>query len=141
MKYFTIDELSHSETAVRRGVDNTPPPQVVKSLIALVENILDPLRELCDYPIVVSSGYRCPNLNKIIGGSPTSQHPLGEAADITCPALGTKRLFDIARTSNLPFDQLIFEGTWVHISFGQRQRREILVATFVDGKATYRKFE
>lgn len=139
MKYFTQEELTFSQTAIRRGIDNTPSPTVRDRLRLLIENILDPLREIINDPIVVSSGYRSPALNSAVGGSSTSQHLLGEAADITCPAVGTKRLFEILRDSGLPFDQLIFEGTWVHVSYGPKNRREILIAHFSNGRVSYSK--
>ena len=65
------------------GIDNTPPSSAVKALNDLVDNVLDPLREAWGGPIRVNSGYRCPELNRIVGGTPTSQHQRGEAADIT----------------------------------------------------------
>lgn len=137
MRYFTLEELCQSQTATRLGLDNTPTPDVQKSLEALVENILDPLRTLIGRPITISSGYRSPKVNKAVGGSPTSQHVLGEAADINCHAIGTRELFNRIKSSPLPFDQLIFEGTWVHISFGLKNRRQVLYAKFTNGKATY----
>ena len=83
MKYFTIEELTRSTTARQRGIDNTPSQQVIDNLTALVNNVLDPLRQAWGKPIHVNSGYRCPALNKAVGGVPHSQHMLGEAADIT----------------------------------------------------------
>ena len=83
MKYFTIKELTRSATAQHLGIDNTPPASAVKALHALVDNVLDPLRQAWGGPIMVNSGYRCPELNKLVGGTPYSQHQRGEAADIT----------------------------------------------------------
>lgn len=131
MKYFTINELTKSATAARKGIDNTPDATVKKNLELLVENILDPLREAWDAPIIVSSGYRCPKLNRAVGGAKTSQHMLGQAADIHTvsdkPA-DNKKLFDLIRSLKLPFDQLIneYNYNWVHVSFGPRNRRQIL---------------
>ena len=82
MKYFTIEELTRSTTAQLRNIDNTPSPQVISNLTALVDNILDPLREAWGKPIRVNSGYRCPKLNSAVGGSATSEHRYGMAADI-----------------------------------------------------------
>lgn len=131
MKYFTINELTKSATAARRGINNTPDAAVKKNLELLVENILDPLREAWGAPIIVSSGYRCPKLNRAVGGAKTSQHMLGQAADIHTvsdkPA-DNKKLFDLIRSLKLPFDQLIneYNYNWVHVSFGPRNRRQIL---------------
>lgn len=82
MKYFTIEELCKSTTANRLKIDNRCDSGVAVSLAALVENVLDPLREWYGKPISVNSGYRCPALNKAVGGSATSQHMSGQAADI-----------------------------------------------------------
>lgn len=126
MKYFTIKELTRSTTAQLRGIDNTPSQQVIDNLRALVENVLDPLREAWGAPIHVNSGYRCAALNKAVGGVPTSQHILGEAADIT---VGTRaknqRLYALLRQLNLPVDQAINEHDfrWIHVSYGPRHRR------------------
>ena len=83
MKYFTINELIRSDTALQRGIDNTPPPPIKIKLSNLINNLLDPIREAWGGPITVNSGYRCPVLNRTVGGVPTSQHQKGEAADIT----------------------------------------------------------
>lgn len=126
MKYFTIKELTRSTTAELRGIDNTPSQQVINKLTALVENVLDPLREAWGAPIHVNSGYRCAALNKAVGGVPTSQHILGEAADIT---VGTRaknqRLYALLRQLDLPVDQAINEHdfSWIHVSYGPSHRR------------------
>lgn len=82
MKYFTITELTKSATATKQGIDNTPSAEVTANLTALVDKVLDPLREIYGKPIYVSSGYRCPKLNKAVGGVSNSQHLKGEAADL-----------------------------------------------------------
>ena len=126
MEYFTIKELTRSTTAELRGIDKTPSQQVIDNLRALVENVLDPLREAWGTPIHVNSGYRCAALNKAVGGVPTSQHILGEAADIT---VGTRaknqRLYALLRQLDLPVDQAINEHDfrWIHVSYGPRHRR------------------
>jgi hypothetical protein len=87
------------------------------------------LRTVYGKPIRVNSGYRCPKLNKAVGGSATSQHVLGQAADITGGNKSeNKILFDLIKSLKLPFDQLIWEngGTWVHVSYGPRNRRQVL---------------
>lgn len=129
MKHFTITELSHSDTAVRLSIDNRPSLQAVTNLKALTDNVLDPAREHFGIPITVNSGYRCPRLNAAVGGSPTSQHISGEAADITFSDRHRNRqLFEYIR-DHLPYDQLIWEkGTsdypqWVHVSFSRKGNR------------------
>lgn len=112
MKYFTIKELSHSDTAVARGIDNYPTAEAIHNLTKLVNNVLDPLREKYGKPIRVSSGYRSAILNRSVNGATSSQHRIGEAADITVGSKEENRkLFEIIR-QELPFDQLIDEKTF-----------------------------
>ena len=142
MKYFTINELTKSTTAIKRHIDNTPSKEVERSLTALVEKVLDPLREEYGKPIIVTSGYRCPRLNAIVGSTPSSQHVKGEAADIKSvqdTPEENKKLFDLIVKLKLPFDQLINEHNydWVHVSYGARHRRQKLKAVRKNGKTVY----
>ena len=142
MKYFTIKELTKSTTAIKRHIDNTPSKEVERSLTALVEKVLDPLREEYGKPIIVTSGYRCPRLNAIVGSTPSSQHVKGEAADIKSvqdTPEENKKLFDLIVKLKLPFDQLINEHNydWVHVSYGARHRRQKLKAVRKNGKTVY----
>lgn len=130
MKYFTVSELIRSDTAQQKGIDNTPPPAIKVKLTSLINNLLDPIREAWGGPISVNSGYRCPVLNKAVGGVPSSQHQKGEAADITVgsPELN-QQLFDLIATGDFDFDQLIDEShySWIHISFAAgKNRHQIL---------------
>lgn len=128
MKYFTINELTKSSKANALGIDNIPTEPAANSLNQLIDNILDPLREAWGAPIQVTSGYRCPELNRAVGGSNTSQHVLGEAADIKAVP-GTKsnneKLYKLIRELNLPVDQCIneYNYSWIHVSYGPRHRR------------------
>ena len=131
MKYFTIQELTKSATASRKGINNTPDESVKRNLNLLVDNILDPLREVYGAPIIVTSGYRCGRLNKAVGGAAKSQHMYGQAADIRTVSdkpSDNKKLFDLIRELKLPYDQLIDEYgyNWVHVSYSSRHRRQIL---------------
>ena len=83
MKYFTVAEFVRSDTADRRAIDNRLPKELLPNVQALVNNVLDPLREAYGKPIRVNSGFRCPALNKAVKGSATSDHMNGRAADIT----------------------------------------------------------
>ena len=128
-QHFTLAELTHSQTAARTpGLDNTPPPAIIPALIRTAEG-LEHLRNLLRAPILISSGYRSPAVNRAVGGSATSQHMRGEAADITAPAYGTPlTLMQRIAKSNLDYDQCILEfGSWVHISFSARPRKQALV--------------
>lgn len=142
MKYFSIKELTKSATAARKGIKNDPSIEECKSLTALIEKVLDPLREAYGKPIIVTSGYRCPKLNAAVGGSASSQHVKGEAADIRSVAdtpEDNKKLFDLIVKLGLPYDQLINEYNydWVHVSFGPRHRRQKLKAVKSNGKTKY----
>lgn len=139
--HFTLEELTQSQTAVRRGIDNNPSIAIIQSL-TLVAQLLEQVRTLLgDKPLLISSGYRSPAVNAVVGGARDSRHLLGLAADFTCPTFGTPR--DIClkiQGSTLVFDQLIFEGTWVHIGLspaGQAPRKQVLTANFGAGATTY----
>lgn len=130
MKHFTIGELCASTTADARGIKNTPMLQETGNLKALADNVLDPLREWYGKPIYVNSGYRCPQLNRMVGGKPTSQHLKGEAADITAESKEENRKLFAYIRANLTFDQLIDEKnfSWVHVSFKRNgeNRKQII---------------
>jgi zinc D-Ala-D-Ala carboxypeptidase len=140
-KHFDLSEFCTSQTAARYGIDMTPPESVIDNLRMLVVNILDPLRELLDRPIVISSGYRPSALNVAIGGALRSQHVAGQAADILVPGmsvLGVCRTI-IANPRDCPYDQLIFEfGQWTHVSYSStRCRHAVLTATRYGQHVTY----
>lgn len=142
-KNFSLDELSKSTTAIRLGIDNTPSDIVITNLLELCEHVLQPLRDHIGESIKVSSGYRSPALNKKIGGSKTSQHCFGQAADISCGER-TAELFKYIE-NNLIFDQLIWEfgndtnPDWVHVSYSTiKNRKQSLRAYKVNGKTIYK---
>lgn len=131
MKYFSYEELTKSIIAKNKGIDNTPSTEIKKNLKALVDNILDPLREAYGKPITVTSGYRCPKLNTAVKGAKNSQHVKGQAADINGVKdlrSENKKLFDLVIKLNLPYDQLIdeYDYNWVHVSFSDKPRKQIL---------------
>lgn len=123
-KYFSITELCHSDTANALGIDNTPSEEVKKNLEALIDNVLDPLREWYGKPIYVNSGYRCPELNKAVGGVNNSEHMAlnySAAADIDVhDSEENKKLYDYI-VSHLQFRQCIWEnnGAWIHVSYSR----------------------
>lgn len=131
MKFFTIEELTKSDVAKKNNIANIPNIQERNNLIALIDNILDPLREAYGKPIVITSGFRSDKVNKLSGGSSTSQHRLGQAADIRSKQdtkEENKKLFDLIQKLDLPFDQLIdeYNFNWVHVSYSSRNRKQIL---------------
>lgn len=120
MKYFTIEELCKSTKAKQHNIDNTPTEEVKNNLEELINNLLDPIREKWGGPITVNSGYRCKELNKLVGGAKTSDHLYGFAADITVgDKEKNKKLFNLICNSNLKWKQLIKEYgfSWIHISY------------------------
>ena len=118
MKYFKISEFTQSHTATAHSIANVPTAEAVKNLEALVTCVLDPVREAWGTPIIVSSGYRCEELNKAVGGAKNSQHMTGCAADIVCSE--PRKLFDIIKQQG-KFDQLLWEHSgktqWLHVSY------------------------
>lgn len=133
-QFFTIGELSRSQTADRNGIRNEPNSGHKINLNKLIDNVLDPLRSAYGKPIYVNSGYRCETLNKLVGGANGSQHTRGMAADITAGSKEeNKKLFDLVQQLGLEFDQLISEQTskegcaWVHVSYNEDfNRNQIL---------------
>ena len=130
MKYFTIAELCRSNTADKFLIDNKCTKEQAANMMALVNNVLDPLREAYGKPIRVNSGFRCEKLNKKVGGSKTSDHLHGMAAGITAGIpKENKRLFYLIQELGLPFKQLIDEKgfSWVHVSYDANNlKRQIL---------------
>lgn len=130
-KYFSIAELTKSATAKSKNIDNTPNKEVEKNLNQLIDNILDPLREKWGEAIIVNSGYRSTELNKLVGGASSSQHIVGQAADIRTKSnteSSNKKLFNLIKSMKLPYDQLINEYNykWIHVSYSSKNRRQIL---------------
>ena len=148
MRYFSIAELCRSNTAVRLGIDNSPSEIVRVNLEALVENVLDPLRAKWGAPIIVTSGYRCPALNKAVGGATSSQHMIGMAADIhtlSDSRADNMRLLRLLLNSGIVVDQVISENIdaqgrpdWIHVSYNRiSNRKSLLTATRLNGKWVY----
>lgn len=160
--HFSLEELVESGTALRLGIDNRPGPEIVSHLQAAAEGLELVRALLGGAPINVSSGYRCEALERIITkndftawcarrnliASPSTwpqyfagkAHPKGYASDFTCRSYGAPAAIvrEIAR-SGIQFDQLIEEGTWVHVSFDPQMRGEVLTARFAGGVPSYSK--
>jgi hypothetical protein len=139
-EHFNLNEFTISQTATRKGIDNTPPEPVIERLRMLAATLERVRGLLGNSPIRISSGYRSKELNRAIGSSDNSAHVLGYAVDFTCPIFGTpKEVANEIAKSDIKFDQVIYEGTWIHLSVDPRNRREVLTATFKNGKAYYSK--
>lgn len=133
--YFWLSEMTRSQTALRRGIDNTPNNEEIENLKNLVYYVLDPVRDFFRLPVTVNSGFRCQDLNKALGSKTTSQHTQGKAADIEIPTVSN---LDLAKwiSDNMDFDQLILEfhtvgdprSGWVHVSWDSKEnnRRQVL---------------
>jgi zinc D-Ala-D-Ala carboxypeptidase len=129
--HFMLSELLVSEAAARLGIPNDPPPAVVAALRELAQDLLEPVRSRFG-AIRITSGYRSPALNAAIGGSPTSVHQLGHAADLNPAVKGItrKQVIEFVLSGEAPFDQVIHEGTWCHVarrSPARTMRREALM--------------
>lgn len=117
MKHFTINEFIKSETAKKLKIDNTPPSSAIQNIETLVAKILDPARNKFGKPIYITSGYRCPQLNKAVGGTKNSYHLQGRAADLVTGSYeGNCRLFRILQA--IPHTELINEHNlrWIHVA-------------------------
>ena len=129
MKYFTIAEMTRSDTTDKQGIDNRLPKELLPNVENLIAEVLDPLREWYGRPIYVNSGYRCPELNKVVGGVENSYHVSGCAADIDVNSHEENgKLFEYIK-EHLPFTELGWEGNgaWVHVALvpGREEEREV----------------
>jgi hypothetical protein len=127
-EHFTLGELVASDLAARNGIDNSPSPAIEENL-KRVANTLEAVRTIYNKPLTISSGYRCPEVNKLAGGSDTSAHMEGLAADINVPGVTPYELGKAILASGIPFDQMIFEyDSWVHIAipaYGNKPRMDV----------------
>ena len=148
-KNLSLSEVTKSNTAIKNGIDNTPTMEHMENLRAVAANIFQPMRDHFNIPIAITSGYRGEELNKIIGGSLTSQHCKGEALDIDADVykgITNAEIFNYIALS-LDFDQLIWEfgdedqPNWIHVSYTESRpnRKEKLAAYRDNGKTRYRK--
>lgn len=146
-KNLTLKEVTKSITAERLGVKNTPDKEDIANLIDIATHVFQPLRDHFDVPIAVSSGYRCKELNKAVGGSRTSEHMVGRALDLDADTYGgvtNKEIFEFIK-KNLEFNQLIWEfgddenPEWVHVSYHKGNNKKRVLRAIRDGKTTVYK--
>lgn len=124
---FTLEEFTHSNTAIAKGIDNTPNGQQVENLRILCARVLQPLREAYNEPFFINSGFRCPELNKAVGGVPPSQHLEGKASDVRVKE--PRKLLAELLKQGLSFDQAILYPTFLHISYNSGlNRKDVLYA-------------
>ena len=145
---FSLHEFTRSQTATRHNIDNTPDDEVIENLKSLCMGVLQPVRDYFMKPMIISSGFRCQELNSRINGSPNSQHVLGQAADIEVLEVGNLELSDWIH-HNLSYDQLILEfhnpekdphSGWVHVSYSTEENRYEYKEAYKnkEGKTRYR---
>jgi len=128
MEYFSITELCKSEDAIKFSIENNPTPQACDNLITLIDAVLDPARVALGRVIRPNSGYRCPELNRVVRGAKYSQHVTGEAADVELggrTAAENEELYNWIR-DNCEYDQLIneYNFAWVHVSYRKGKNRK-----------------
>ena len=152
---FTLAEMLKSNTASRLNIEEqfNAPKEVIDNLTILCKKVLQPIRDSLEMPIRVTSGYRCEKLNKAIGGSSKSQHVKGQAADIELWIRGQEKnailldeIINLSFRNDIEFDQLIIEypnehgvPKWIHISYCEKNRNQILIAEKIKGKTVYKK--
>lgn len=124
---FKLSELIHSDTAVAYKINNMPDINSLDCMLDLICDCLQPIRDKLKKPMIVTSGFRCSALNRAVGGVSNSQHTKGQAVDFHVNGMTIKETIDFVIKSGVPFDQLIDERTWVHISYRKNNnRRQIL---------------
>lgn len=124
---FTLAEMSHSNTAKARRMENTPDAGQTENLRRLVVHLLQPLRDIYKEPFIINSGFRSPAVNKAVGGVPASQHTKGQAADVQVK--NPRRLLEKLLESGLVFDQAILYPTFLHLSYNEgKNRKQVLYA-------------
>lgn len=133
-KNFELKEFTSSPTAKKYNISNSPSELVIENLKSLCEHILQPIRDKVEKPVEINSGYRCLELNKKVGGVPTSQHVMGCACDFKIDGMTSYEIAEVVLELNLPFDQLILYPTFVHVSYSDRCRRQLLYNKSYKGK-------
>lgn len=141
-KNFTLQEFTKSQVAIRNGIDNVPTEEHIEAARLLFDNVVQPVRDHFG-PTIITSGYRGKQLNTIVNGSSNSQHCKGEAVDLEVPGYSNMEVAEWI-SNNTPFDQLILEfytpgipdSGWVHVSYNDSHRRQILTSTKDQGGYT-----
>ena len=135
---FSLHEFMVSQTAERKGIDMTPDDLIISNLTTLCQDVLQPIRDAAGMPISISSGYRPIALNVAIGGSKTSAHMYGRAADFQIHGMGPFTACNLIASLDIEFDQLIHEfGRWIHIGIATTNRHQLLTAYKAKGKTKY----
>jgi hypothetical protein len=144
-EHISLEEATSSPYATAHNINNVPGPVELSAMKLVAEKVFEPLRIHFNVPLKINSFYRCPQLNKAIGGASTSQHVKGEAIDVDATGAVTNKDLFLYIKDHLPYDQAIWEGgtdenpNWVHVSYNPSgiQRKQLLRMTKVNGKSVY----
>ena len=125
---FTISELCNSKRAKENNIDNIPTLIELDNMLKLIVYCLQPIRDRLNKPMIITSGYRCPKLNKLVGGVNNSQHQEGKAVDFRVPNASINSVIEFIRKSGIEYDQLINEyNQWIHISYNHGKNRKQII--------------
>lgn len=121
---FSISELIHSDTAIRNNINNMPDIKSIDNMLELIVYCLQPIRDKLKKPMIITSGFRNQQVNKLVGGVANSQHTTGQAVDFVVNGMSVQQIIDFIKKSGIKYTQLIEEHTknssWVHISYNKR---------------------
>lgn len=124
MLNFSISELIHSDTAAKNNINNMPDIKSLDNLLSLICCCLQPIRERLKKPMIITSGYRNKEVNKLVGGAENSQHTKGQAVDFVVRGMSPYQVYMHILNSDIEYDQLILEPNWVHISYNKSNNRK-----------------
>lgn len=137
---FKISELIHSDTAIKYNINNMPDVNSLDNILNLITYCLQPIRDKIKKPMIITSGYRSLEVNRIVGGATNSQHRIGQAVDFKIPGMTSRQIVDFIKKSGIEYDQLIEEysnnTSWVHISYNKGKNRK---QTFLYKNGVYTK--
>jgi len=137
---FSLEEMTHSDVAQRRGFINQPNDEQIKNLEHLCNTLLEPIRSLLGCPLHINSGFRSSLVNSMVGGVHNSAHLDGRAADFVPIGKDLRACFEFIRLSDLPYDQVILEcGTWIHVAWAENPRKQALTASGKPGAWHYER--
>lgn len=122
---FLMSELIHSDTAIRHNINNMPDINSLDNMLELIVHCLQPIRDKLGKPMIITSGYRNSQVNKLVGGASNSQHTKGQAVDFNVQGMPVSRVIEYIKTMDIEYDQLINEyNSWVHISYNKGHNRK-----------------
>lgn len=124
MLNFKISELIHSDTAIKHKINNMPDINSLDCMLDLIVYCLQPIRDKLKKPMIITSGYRNKDVNKLVGGAENSQHTKGQAVDFIIKDMSPYQIYMHILNSNIEYDQLILEPNWVHISYNKSKNRK-----------------